>query len=119
MTAGTGNLILGYYTNDLVRTQTQNGTTLTYGLDANGRLRSWTNSVTSVTKTNHYSDGSGDSPDWISETTDHTQWTRNITDLAGSLAATVDQAGSLTWLVTNIHGDVIGTALAAATDPAT
>ncbi|GAA4470888.1 hypothetical protein GCM10023170_088430 [Phytohabitans houttuyneae] len=118
-TAGTGNLTVAYYANDLVRTQTQNGTTLTNGLDANGRLRSWTNSTNTVTKTNHYSDSSSDSPDWISETTDHTQWTRNITDLAGSLAATLDQTGGLTWQVTNIHGDVIGTAPATATDPNT
>jgi RHS repeat-associated protein len=118
-TAGTSNVTLGYYTNDLVRSQTQNGTTLTYTLDANRRLRAWTNSTTGVTKTNHYGDASSDSPDWISETTDHTQWTRNITDLSGNLAATQTQGGilTLTWQVANIHGDVVATATGSITEP--
>jgi RHS repeat-associated protein len=118
-TAGTGNVTVGYYANDLVRTQTQNGATLTYTLDAAGRLRACTNSTSSVTKTNHYDDASSDSPDWISETTDHSGWTRNITDLTGNLAATLDQAGTLTWQVTNIHGDTVATAASGATEPGT
>jgi RHS repeat-associated protein len=103
----------------MVRTQTQNGTTLTYSLDAAGRLRAFTNSATGVTKTNHYDDASGDSPDWISETTDHSGWTRNITDLAGNLASTIDQAGTLIWQVTNLHGDTVATAASGATEPDT
>jgi RHS repeat-associated protein len=118
-TAGTGDVNVGYFANDMVRTQTQNGTTLTYTLDAAGRLRTWTNSTTAVTKTNHYDDASGDSPDWISETTDHSQWTRNITDLSGNLAATLNQAGTLTWQVTNLHGDTVATAASGATEPDT
>jgi RHS repeat-associated protein len=116
---GTGDVAVTYYANDLVRTQTQSGVTLTYTLDAAGRLKTWTNSTTGVTRTNHYNDASGDTPDWISETTDHSQWTRNITDLAGNLAATLTHASTLTWQVSNTHGDVAATAGASATEPGT
>ncbi len=109
-TSGSGNVTIGYYTNDLVRSMAQDGATLTYTLDAAGRLGAFSNSKTGVTKTNHYNDASSDSPDWISETSDHAQWTRNITDLAGTLAATVNQAGKLVWQTVNLHGDVTATA---------
>ncbi|MBM7784891.1 RHS repeat-associated core domain-containing protein [Tenggerimyces flavus] len=116
-TAGTGNLTATYYTNDLVRSLTQDGTTLTYGLDNAARLKTWTNSGSGVVKTNHFNDTSSDSPDWISETTDHTQWTRNITDLGGNLAATANQTGTVTWQTVNLHGDVTATTNGTATEP--
>ncbi|MBM7790345.1 RHS repeat domain-containing protein [Tenggerimyces flavus] len=117
LTAGTGNLNAGYYTNDIVRSLTQDGTTLTYGLDNAGRLKTWTNSTSGVVKTNHYDNASTDSPDWISETTDHAQWTRNINDLGGNLAATTNQAGAVTWQTVNLHGDVTATTTGTATEP--
>jgi hypothetical protein len=109
---------LGYYTNDLVRSQTQAGTTLTWTLTAGGQLAAWTNTGTGTTKTNHYND-TGDSPSWIAENTTATNWTRNITDLAGNLAATIDQAGTLTWQLANIHGDITATAASNAEQPTT
>jgi RHS repeat-associated protein len=117
-TAGTGNITAAYYTNDLVRSLTQDGTTLTYGLDAVGRLKTWTNSSSGVVKTNHFNDAASDSPDWISETADHSQWTRNIADLSGNLAATANQAGVITWQTVNLHGDVTATTDSTATEPA-
>ena len=107
-TSGTGNLTAGYYSNDLVRSQSQNGRTLTWTLDAAGRLKSRTDSSTTSSQVNHYTD-SGDSPSWIDETGNGTTYTRNITDLTGNLAATLDQTGSLTWQLTNLHGDINAT----------
>ena len=104
-TTGTGNLTAGYYSNDLVRTQSQNGRTLTWTLDAAGRLKSRTDSSTTTSQVNHYT-GSGDSPGWIDETGNGTSFTRNITDLTGNFAATLDQTGGLTWQLSNLHGDI-------------
>ncbi|MBM7786509.1 hypothetical protein [Tenggerimyces flavus] len=117
LTAGIGNLTATYYTNDLVRSLTHDGTTVTYDLDAGARLKTWTNSNSGVVKTNHYGDSTSDSPDWISETTDHSPWTRNITDLGGNLAGTVNHTGTVTWQTVNLHGDVTATTAGSATEP--
>jgi RHS repeat-associated protein len=116
-TTKTGDLAVGYYTNDLVRTQSVGTAAQTWSLDAAGRLASWTG--TSATKTNHYDDPSGDSPDWIAENATATGWTRNIQGLDGNLAATVAETGAITWQVSNIHGDIVATAPDGATQPAT
>ncbi|MFN8074639.1 MAG: RHS repeat-associated core domain-containing protein [Kineosporiaceae bacterium] len=104
-----GNVTLGYYTNDMVRTQTRGTTTTTYTLDPAGRLATRATSG-GATLVNHYDDASSDSPDWIAEDAAGTTWTRNITGLDGNLAATINQAGAITWQVTNAHGDVVATA---------
>jgi hypothetical protein len=114
-----GNTTITYYTNDLVRSQTQGGVSDTWTLDANGRLAAWTNSSTSTTKTNHYDASSGDSPAWVAEDAAAATWTRNITDLTGALAATVSNSGTTTYQVANIHGDAIGIAAAADLEPNT
>lgn len=113
---GSGNLTADYYTNDLVHSETQGSTTYTWSLDANGRLGNWIVTGT-ANKTNHYDGGSSDSPDWIAETSDGSQWTANVTDLIGSLAVTVDQAGTATYEYANLHGDVAGTAAAGVSAP--
>ena len=105
---GINPVTLSYYANDLVRSQTQAGHTLTWALDPALRFRSWTDSTGPVTKTNHYNDGS-DNPTWIAENSTATNWTRNIGALGGGLAVTVDQAGTKTWQLTNLHGDIIAT----------
>jgi hypothetical protein len=43
-TTKTGDLSVGYYTNDLVRTQTVGAAALTWSLDAAGQFASWTES---------------------------------------------------------------------------
>jgi len=113
---GGANLTADYYTNDLVHSETQGTTTYTWNLDANGRLGNWS-ATGSVNKTNHYDDASSDSPDWIAETADGSQWTVNVTDLIGSLAVTVDQTGTATYQYANLHGDIAATAAAGATAP--
>ena len=93
--------------NDLVRSQTRTGRTLSWTLDAPGRLGARTDSADSTaTKTNHYDDGSSDSPDWISENTAATAWTVTATALDGNLALTYDQTGTATYQLANLHGDI-------------
>ncbi|GAA2501588.1 hypothetical protein GCM10009858_44720 [Terrabacter carboxydivorans] len=114
----TGNVTVGYYSTDLVRTQTQGSTTQSWTLDASGRFAASTvTGGATSSKTNHYDDASSDSPDWIAETADGSAWTRNITGLDGSLVATINQAGTITWNVANLHGDIAATATASDTDP--
>ncbi|WP_291526056.1 hypothetical protein [Branchiibius sp. NY16-3462-2] len=117
--SGGGNVTNSYYTNDLVRSMTQNGTTTAWALDASGRFASYVTTGTGAgTKTNHYDQASGDSPDWIAENADASNYTRNITGLDGNLIATIDQTGTATYQITNQHGDVTATAAAGDTDPA-
>jgi hypothetical protein len=107
----TGDLTLGYYASDLVASQTQGGRPLGFTLDpAQNRVVDTTDS-SGPTSTNHYAD-SGDSPAWTST---NTGWTRNISGIAGGLAATIDQTGTVVLQLVNMHGDLVDTA---ADDPA-
>jgi RHS repeat-associated protein len=101
-----GNLTLGYYANDMAASQTQGGTSLTFGLDPL-QNRSLTSSDGSITSTNHYAD-SGDSAAWTS--TSAGTWTRNVIGIDGGLAVTVDQTGTATLQLANPHGDIVATA---------
>jgi RHS repeat-associated protein len=105
---------VGYYTNDLVNTITTNATTLTYLLDPNRRVRTFTSSADNQTHTNHYSADS-DSPAWTAENTAGTTWTRNITAFAG-LAATTTNTGATTYPLANLHGDIFSTVPSTATN---
>ena len=109
-------LTIGYYTNDLVRSQVQNGVAECWTLDSGARLKqhaTYTGSSCSATQTatttNHYDGPSSDSPTWIAETADSSQWTANISD-ANGLALTVTQAGSATYQYDNLRGDLIASA---------
>jgi RHS repeat-associated protein len=113
---GTANI--SYYSNDMVRTQAQAGTTLAYSLDASGRLNAHTSSA-GGSWTNHYDDANSDSPDWIAENASASNHTRNVTGLDGQLVATVDQAGTVTWQISNLHGDTVATATATDLEPST
>jgi RHS repeat-associated protein len=111
-TANPSPLSLNYYADDMVRTETQDGVTDTFALDPAERVFSEANSATGAVATNVYSDSS-DAPAWISTVAGGTQsWSRNITDLAGNLAAVetaLDTAHTTLQLV-NLHGDVVATA---------
>ena len=104
---------LGYYSNDLVRSQTQGSNSQCWTLDPNQRLReSLSYAASSCTgiaiadTVNHYDASSGDSPDWIAENAAASNWTANIGDMLGSLAAIVDQTGTVTYQYANLHGDI-------------
>lgn len=111
--SGGSSLSSTYYVNDLLNTETVGSTTATWSLDPSQRLASWTVSssgTTIATKANHYDDQSTDSPSWISESADDSSWTVNVIDLAGHLAATVDQSGAAVYQYASLHGDVAATA---------
>ena len=105
--SGGGTLTSTYYSNDLVRSQTQDGITNTYELDAALRKRQRTQSGGSGgTEIYHYA-GDSDSPAWIDR---GTAWSRNITGIGGELAAIQDSATGTTLQLTNLHGDMVATA---------
>ncbi|HVS99844.1 MAG TPA: RHS repeat-associated core domain-containing protein [Solirubrobacterales bacterium] len=105
--AGGKALTTGYYANDMVATQTQNGVTNTFQLDATGRQRQreQTGGVSGI-EIFHY-DGPGDSSSWTSL---GSAWSRNITGIGGELAAIQESSGTTTFKLTDLHGDVVASA---------
>ncbi len=105
--SGGGTLASTYYSNDLIRSQTQNGLTNTYDLDASLRQRRRVQTGTkSGTEIYHYVDDS-DSPAWIDR---GSTWSRNIVGIGGELAATQDSSEGTTIQLGNLHGDIVATA---------
>lgn len=108
--AGGTALSASYYTSDVVRSLTQAGTTRTWTLDPNRRLRVRTDTGGATgTRTNHY-DGDGDAPAWIAENASGSAWTRNVRGAAGDLAAIQDSASGTALQLVNLHGDIVATA---------
>jgi RHS repeat-associated protein len=102
-----------YYVNDRINSLAQGTTSRSYLLDPEWRVRKRTASDT-TDQTYHYADDS-DSPSWTQDKpTGSTQWTRNVEGAAGDLAALV-VGGTTTLQLTNLHGDVIGTATTSVT----
>jgi RHS repeat-associated protein len=106
--AGGSTLLSTYYTNDLVRSQSQGGVTNTYELDSGLRQRAriqigGSNPGTDVY---HYA-GTTDSPAWIGH---GSSWSRNVIGIDGGLAAVQDSAKGTTLQLVNLHGDIVATA---------
>lgn len=107
---GGGNLTATYYVNDMLAGQTQNGSTITWTLDpTQGRTGTYTQGGT--TYTDHYSD-SDQGPAWVSG--NDGSWTRNVTDLIGSLLAEVNASG-VTLQLPDLHGNVMAIASTSST----
>ncbi len=106
--SGGGTLTTSYFVNDLTRSQTQDGVTNTYELDAALRQRQRTRTGGSEAGTSiyHYA-GSADTPSWTQE---GSAWTRNIGALGGSIGALQKSNGEVTFQIANMHGDTIATA---------
>jgi RHS repeat-associated protein len=106
--SGGGKLTTSFYVNDLTRSQTQDGVTNTYNLDASLRERERvrTGGSEAGTEIYHYAGGS-DSPAWTQE---GTAWSRNIAALGGSLGAIQRSNGEVTLQLANMHGDVVASA---------
>jgi RHS repeat-associated protein len=106
--SGSGALTTTYYSNDLVKSQTQDGITNTYELDAamRQRLRTRTGGSSPGAEVYHYAGGS-DAPAWIDR---GSSWERSIAGLGGGLGAIQDSSKGTTLQLTNLHGDVIATA---------
>jgi RHS repeat-associated protein len=106
----TGDITASYYVSNMVRALTQAGTTHTWTLDPNGRLRSRTDTGGATgSRTNHYADDT-DSPSWVAEDATATHWTRNISAFGSDLVAIQDSASGTTLQLADLHGDTVATA---------
>ncbi len=104
--AGGKVLTSSYFSTDMVASQTQNGVTNTFELDAALRQsRRVQGGGFEGTEVFHYAGGS-DTPSW---TQFGSKWTRNIPGIGGELAAIRDSSGTRLQL-TNLHGDIVATA---------
>ncbi len=109
--AGGGTLTTSYFVNDLTRSQTQDGITNTYNLDASLRQRERVTEGGSEEGTSiyHYAGGS-DSPAWTEEIQgEEASWTRSISALGGGLGAIETDTGEVTLQLVNMHGDLVST----------
>jgi RHS repeat-associated protein len=107
--AGGKALTTTYFSNDMVASQTQNGITNTYELDASLRQRQrLQGGGLEGTEVFHY-DGGSDSAAWTQR---GSTWTRSIGGIGGELAAIQDSSSGTTFQLTNLHGDAVATASA-------
>ncbi|HXR59984.1 MAG TPA: RHS repeat-associated core domain-containing protein, partial [Solirubrobacterales bacterium] len=100
-------LTTSYFANDMVASQTQNGVTNTFELDASLRQRTRLQAGGLLgTEVFHY-DAPGDAPAWTER---GASWTRNIAGIGGELAAVQESGKEITLQLTNLHGDVVAVA---------
>jgi RHS repeat-associated protein len=106
--AGGKTLTTSYFSNDMVATQSQNGITNTFELDASLRQRSRLQGGGGLegTEVFHY-DGPSDSPAWTER---GSTWARSIVGIGGELAAVQESGKEITLRLPNLHGDVVATA---------
>jgi RHS repeat-associated protein len=101
--AGGKTLTTGYFSNDMVAVQSQNGISNMFQLDASLRQRQrLQGGGLEGTEVFHY-DGPTDSPGWTQR---GSVWTRNIAGLGGELAAVQESGKEVTLQLTDLHGDV-------------
>jgi RHS repeat-associated protein len=98
-----------YYTHNQVASQTQGEETIGYALDPAARTRE---SVATGPKVSdiisHYA-GPSNSPSWTINTP--SEWRRSITGISGTLVAIQNNAETPVLQLTNLHGDIVATAL--------
>jgi RHS repeat-associated protein len=105
--AGGKSLTTGYFSNDMVAVQSQNGISNMFQLDASLRQRQrLQGGGLEGTEVFHY-DGPSDAPAW---TVRGSTWTRNIIGLGEELAAVQESGNEITLQLTNLHGDLSATA---------
>jgi RHS repeat-associated protein len=107
--AGGGTLTTSYYSNEMVQSQTQDGVTNSYQLDAamRPRLLERTKSGKALpAEVFHYA-GATDSPAWT-ETSEG--WIRNIEGIGGELAAMQNSSTGVSLQLNNLQGDIVATA---------
>ncbi|MEU0217975.1 RHS repeat-associated core domain-containing protein [Streptomyces sp. NPDC006265] len=111
-TTQAGGATIEYYAHDLLRRQTTGTQRQTWGLDAAGRLASWTTERQNTDgtwsqtgqKANHYG-SANDSPDWVAEDSSGTI-SRNVRGLTGTLEAITGATDGTSLQLTGIHGDI-------------
>ncbi|MFL5873123.1 MAG: DNRLRE domain-containing protein [Solirubrobacterales bacterium] len=105
--AGGKTLTTEYFANDMVATQSQNGVTNTFQLDATLRQRQRLQAGgLEGTEVFHYA-GPGDSPSWTER---GSTWTRSIPGIGGELVAVQESGKEVELQLTNLHGDVVAKA---------
>lgn len=110
--AGGKALSTTYFSNDMVATQSQNGVTNTFELDAMLRPRQRLQAGGLLgTEIFHYASPS-DAPAWTAR---GSTWTRNIVGIGGELAAIQESGQEVELQLTNLHGDVSATAALSST----
>jgi RHS repeat-associated protein len=101
--AGGKTLASTYFSNDMVATQSQNGVTNSFELDATLRQRQRLQAGgLEGTEVFHYA-SPGDSPSWTQR---GSTWTRSIVAIGGELAAVQESGKEIELQLTNLHGDV-------------
>jgi RHS repeat-associated protein len=105
--AGGKTLTTSYFSNDMVASQSQNGITNTFQLDAGLRQRQRLQGGGGLEGVEifHY-DGPSDSPAFTER---GSVWSRNVCGINGELAA-VQEGSEYKLQLTNLHGDVVATA---------
>jgi RHS repeat-associated protein len=105
--AGGKTLTTIYFSNDMVASQTQDGVTNTFQLDAMLRQRQRLQAGgLQGTEVFHYASAS-DSPAWTER---GSSWTRNITGIGGELTGLQESGKEIELQLTNLHGDLSATA---------
>ncbi|HEX5307884.1 MAG TPA: SMP-30/gluconolactonase/LRE family protein [Solirubrobacteraceae bacterium] len=105
--AGGHELASTFYADETLASQSQNGQTLGYYLDPEGRDRQIVSTGTvNSTVTYHYA-GDGSGPAWTEDTSG--KWTRNVYG-PGGLVATQNGGESPVLQIQDLKGDVVGTA---------
>jgi RHS repeat-associated protein len=100
-------LTTSYFSNDMVSSQTQDGVTNSFQLDAMLRHRQRLQAGgLQGTEVFHYA-SSSDSPAWSER---GSSWTRNIAGIGGDLAGIQESGKEIELQLINIHGDVSATA---------
>lgn len=102
-----------FYANDRAHTLAQDGVTKSYRYDPDSRIR-WRSTSGGDVETVHYTD-EGDAPSWTA--IGSSTWTRDLDGLDGQTIATRETDGTIRYLLTDTHGDVVAKATASATTP--
>ena len=112
--AGGHELTDTYYADNQLYTQAQNGETIEYKMDPEGRTRETVSiGTTTSTTVSHYA-GSGNALSWTSETSE--KWSRNIPGIGDELAATQTNGETPVLQLHDLKGNIIATAAKSETE---
>ena len=101
-------LVSSYYVDGQVLTQAQNGESINYNYDPDGRTRETVSTGTKAsTVISHYSDNN-DSPTWVGEGGE--TWSRNIPGIDGALDAIQSSSGVTQLQLHDLQGDIVAKA---------
>jgi RHS repeat-associated protein len=113
--AGGSELTSTFYSDNQLASETQNGETIGYTLDPEGRtFEASSTGKTTQNIVDHYAPG-GASPAWTTETPSG-DWTRYIDGIGGGLGAIQVNGATPVLQLENLHGDVVATAALSETE---